>query len=260
MRRPGTSLPPGVFDGKWPQSFRALLPSAKQRYYRPVRAALIAIVSLIAAGVVACSGDGSDAAPLTLEERLLLESEAAGSEPDPQETRVVAGSLDDFVSSPDYVVAADIDRSSLEEAGFVSAVQDTRFYPETPGASHSGEEPHVRMVVIRFDSEDGARAGSDLLHEKAAEPCLETCATRITEFDVAGIPDAKGVRRLISEADLEETGEARFPFDVYAILFADGSFAYQLDVFGTPGEVSQEQAEEIAMKVYERVQGAPAPG
>lgn len=225
-----------------------------------MRAALLAIAAVVAAGFVACGGDGDGAAPLTLEQRLIRESEVAGSEPDPRETRIVAGSLDEFVSSPDYVVAADIDRSKLEEAGFVSAVQVTRFYPETPGASHTGEEPHVRMLVIRFDSEDGAREGGDLLHEKSIEPCPETCAQGITEFEVSGIPDARGVRHYTSAADLEATGEPGEPFDAYLILFTDGSFAYELEVFGPPGQVSQKQIEEIAGKVYERVQGAPAPG
>jgi hypothetical protein len=225
-----------------------------------VRAALLAIAAVVATGVVACGGDGDGAAPLTLEQRLIRESEAAGSEPDPKETRIVAGSLDEFASSLDYVVAAEIDRSKLEEAGFVSAVQVTRFYPKTPGASHTGEEPHVRMLVIRFDSEDGAREGGDLIHEKSMEPCPETCAQRITEFEVSGIPDARGVRHYTSAAELEATGEPGQPFDSYAILFTDGSFAYEVDVFGPPGQVSQKQVEEIAGKVYERVQGAPAPG
>jgi hypothetical protein len=225
-----------------------------------VRAALLAIAAVIATGVLACGGDGDGAAPLTLEQRLIRESEAPSSEPDPKETRIVAGSLDEFASSPEYVRAAHIDRSKLEEAGFVSAVHDTRFYPKTPGASHTGAEPHVRMLVIRFRSENGAREGGDLLHENSLEPCPETCAERITEFEVSGIPDARGVRHHTSAAELEATGEPGEPFDAYMILFTDGSFAYELEVFGPPGQVSQKQVEEIAGKVYERVQGAPAPG
>ena len=225
-----------------------------------MRAALLAIAALLATCIVACGGDGGGAEPLTLEQRLLRESEAPGAEPDPRETRIVARSLDEFASSADYVVAADIDRSKLEEAGFVSAVHDTRFYPKTPGASHTGEEPHVRMLVVRFASDDGAREGADLLHEKSLEPCPETCAQRITEFDVSRVPDARGIRHYTTAEELEATGEPGEPFDSYEILFTDGSFAYELEVFGPPGEVSQKQVEEIAGKVYERVQGAPAPG
>jgi hypothetical protein len=213
---------------------------------------------LVAAGVVACGGDGDGGSLTTLEQRLIRESEVPGSQPDPRETRVVASSLDEFASSPDYVAGADIDRSKLEEAGFVSAIHVTRFYPKTPGAAHTGEEPHVRMLVIRFDSEEGAQKGGDLLHEKSLEPCPETCAQQITRFEVSGIPDVMGVRHYTSAADLEATGEPGDPFDSYEILFTDGSFAYELEVFGPPGQVSQKQVEEIAGKVYERVQGAPA--
>jgi hypothetical protein len=225
-----------------------------------VRAALFTIAALLAIGVVACGGDGGGGEPLTLEQRLLRESEVPGSEPDPVETRVGPAGLDEFASFADYVAAADIERSKLEAAGFVSAVHDTRFYPAAPGASHTGEEPHVRMLVARFDSEDGAREGADLLHEKSLEPCPETCAQRITEFEVSGIADARGIRHYTSAEELKATGEPGEPFDSYAILFTDGVFAYELEVFGPPGEVSKEQIEEIAGKVYERVQGAPAPG
>jgi hypothetical protein len=225
-----------------------------------MRTALLAIAAVVATCVVACGGDGGGSAePLTLEQRLLRESEVPGSKPDPVETRVGPAGLDEFASAADYVAAADIERSKLEAAGFVSAVHDTRFYPATPGASHTGEEPHVRMLIARFDSEDGARAGADLLHEKSLEPCPETCAQRITEFDVSGVPDARGVRHYTSAAELEATGEPGEPFDSYEVLFTDGVFAYELEVFGPPGEVSQEQVEEIAGKVSERVQGAPAP-
>jgi hypothetical protein len=244
-----------------PESNRSLVCGGGGLRIVRVRTALLAMAAVLASCAVACGGDDSGgASALTLEQRLLRESEAPGTEPDPRETRIVAGSLDEFASSPDYVVAADIERSKLEAAGFVSAVQDTRFYPKAPGASHTGEEPHVRMLVARFESEDGAREGADLLREKSLEPCPETCAQRITEFDVSRVPDARGVRHYTSAAELEATGEPGEPFDSYEILFTDGSFAYDLEVFGPPGEVSQKQVEEIAGKVYERVRGAPAPG
>jgi hypothetical protein len=222
-----------------------------------MRASFLAIAAMAATCVVACGGDGSGAEPLTLEQRLVRESEVPGSEPDPVEERAAAGSLDDFVASE---AGTHVDSSKLEEAGFVSAVQDTRFYPETPGGSHTRDAPHVRMLLIRFESDDGARDGADLLRESALQPCPETCALRISEFEVEGVPDAKGVRRLISAERLEETGEPGKPNDSYSIFFADGSFAYELEVFGPPGAVSETQIEEIAAQVHDRVEGAPAPG
>jgi hypothetical protein len=49
----------------------------------------------------------------------------------------------------------------------------------------------------------------------------------------------------------------RVPFAAYKITFADGPFAYEVDMFGPPDKVSQEQAEEIAKNLYERVEGSP---
>jgi hypothetical protein len=222
-----------------------------------VRPAVFTIASVVATCVVACGGDGGGAEPLTLEQRLVRESEVPGSEPDPVETPIAAGSLDDFMSSN---AGAHMDSIKLEEAGFVSAVSATRFYPETPGGSHSRDAPHVRMLVIRFESDDGAEEGANLLRESALEPCPGTCSLRISEFGVEGVPDAGGVRRLLSAERLEETGEPGEPNDSYSIFFADGAFAYELEVFGPPGAFSETQIEEIAAKVHDRVQGAPAPG
>ena len=221
-----------------------------------MRASFLVIAAVVASCVVACGG-GDAAEPLTLEQRIVRESEVPGSEPDPVETRMTAGSLDDFMTSE---AGAHMDSSKLEEAGFVSAIQATRFYPEAPGGPHSRDAPHVRMLVIRFESDDGAQQGADLLRESALQRCPGTCALQISEFEVEGVPDAKGVRRLTSAERLEETGEPGKPQDSYSIFFADGSFAYELDVFGPPGAVSETQLEELAAKVHDRVEGAPAPG
>ena len=84
------------------------------------------------------------------------------------------------------------------------------------------------------------------------------CAADISEFEVADIPDAQGVQRITTAEDLEATGEQGPPFAVYKITFADGPFAYEVDMFGPP-EGSQEQAEEIAKNLHERVEGSPPP-
>jgi hypothetical protein len=49
----------------------------------------------------------------------------------------------------------------------------------------------------------------------------------------------------------------QFESDSYEIQFADGPFAYRIKLSGPPDKVSQDEAEEIAGKLYDRVAGAP---
>ena len=207
-----------------------------------MRAVLLGIAAVLLT-CVACGGDGGDASePLTLEQRLYLETEVPGSKPDPRETRLEASSIDEFMAFDEYAGATRVDSSKLEDAGFVSAIHDTRFFPETPEGAHTGDEPHVRMLVIRFGSDDGAQTGADLLHENALLPCPESCAQQIAEFDVSDVPDARGIRHFVTAENLEATGEPGDPRDSYTILFADGPFVYELEMFGPPGDVSQAAA------------------
>ena len=41
-------------------------------------------------------------------------------------------------------------------------------------------------------------------------------------------------------------------------MFTDGVFAYRVRLNGPPGSVSEDQAEDIAKSLYERVHGRPA--
>jgi hypothetical protein len=226
-----------------------------------VRAVLIAIALAVATGLVACGGDdeGESAAPLALEQRLLRESDVPGSKIDPVEVRQTADSLVKFTNWPEYVPAAEIDRSKLEQAGFVAAVHETRFIPKTPGGEHTRDAPHVRMLVMQFESDDGAGTGADLVSENDQKPCPGDCATQIEEFDVSSVPDAHGIRHLTTAESLKATGGEGEPGDAYTIVFAEGPFTYEVEGFGPPGEISKQQIEEIAKKMHDRVEGVPAP-
>jgi hypothetical protein len=213
--------------------------------------------AVIALSAAACGGE-EDAAPLALEQRVSGEADAPGSQADPVETPVAVTGIEDVRSLPDGLFSPEEeDVSAMEEAGFASALVDTRFFPSEPGAEHVGDEPHVARLVMQLASEEGAADVADLLHEDGLEPCPGSCAADISEFDVDDIPDAQGVQRITTAEDLEETGEQGPPFAVYKITFADGPFAYEVDMFGPPDKVSQEQAEEIAKNLYERVEGSP---
>ena len=221
-------------------------------------AALLAIGLVLAVVAVGCASEDSEAEPLTLEQRVLTEDDVPRSEPDPMETRLTAASLDEFKELEDtYVHAASIDRAELEEAGFVSAVHDTRFLPETPGTQHTPGAPHFRVLVVQFETEEGAASGAELLHQHTLKPCPGVCSAQIEEFDVSGVPDASGTKIVVTQERLDQLDEDGDPSDSHVITFADGQFVYELEGFGPPGRVTEEAVEEIAERYHHRVEGAP---
>jgi hypothetical protein len=221
-----------------------------------MRLLALVVTAGIALGAAACGGE--DAAPLALEQRVSGEADASGSQADPDETPIAVTGIEDVRTLPDGLFSPEEeDVSAMEEAGFVSALVDTRFFPSEPGAEHEGDEAHVARLVMQFASQEGAADMADLLHDDGLEPCPGSCAADISEFEVDDIPDAQGAARITTAEDLEETGEEGGPFAAYKITFADGPFAYEVDMFGPPDKVSQEQAEEIAKNLYERVEGSP---
>jgi hypothetical protein len=227
-----------------------------------LRPLLLAVAAVAALGLSACGGDEA-AAPLGLEQRVPSLADTPGSKADPVETRVTVTGTEEFITNlhDRLVNPTDKDRRDFEAMGFVKGIQDTRFFPSEPGAAHTRDAVHVFSLVLQFDSNDGAMRATELLHNDGVRPCPETCATQVQEFDVDGIPDATGVRRFATAADIKAAGtDQDRPYDSYTIRFADGDFAYDIELFGPPGEVSEEEAEEIAGKLYDRVKGAPVKG
>jgi hypothetical protein len=225
-----------------------------------MRLVTIAAALVFSLPLVACGGEGARA-PLTLEQRVVGAAEAPGSEPDPVETPVAATGLEELESEPELVGPAvyDEDISALGDAGFVSLVIDTRFFPSEPGGAHLPSSPHVYTVVYQFESEEGANAAVDVAHRIALRGCPETCAYEISEFEPAGVPNAKGVQAIATQEAIDAIGDDIQPDARYSVYFADGPFAYEVTVFGPPDEVSRQQVEDIAEALYARVRGAPVP-
>jgi hypothetical protein len=225
-----------------------------------VRVLLVLTLAAVLVGLGACSG-GDEADPLTLEERFIQDGDAPGYVADPVEGgRFTADSVDKFVGQTrDRLVSAPTAEATefLTEAGFVRAIGGTRFLPGSDG-EHSRGDPHVVIGVLRFESDEGAGDAVDWYHEENTQPCPGKCAATIAEFEVDGIPDAKGVRRVVTAERLERTGEEGEPSDGYDIVFADGPFAYFVGTFGPPGDATTEAVTEaIAKRIYDRVKGAP---
>ncbi len=71
------------------------------------------------------------------------------------------------------------------------------------------------------------------LVDDSMKPCPETCAVEISEFDVDGIPDARGIRRTQTEEDIAARGRPDDrPFDSYKTIFTDGTLRLHGRSFG----------------------------
>jgi hypothetical protein len=224
-----------------------------------LKALLFAFAVTAVLGLAACGG-GSDEAtstgPLALDQRVVTEEDAPDSKPDPVEKRQTAADEDEFVEKMGdaFINPTEQETEDLQNVGFVQAIRDTRYF----GDVHSKDAAHTFSLVVQFDSADSAKEMADFFHTDSLRPCPESCAFSVSEFDVDGIPGATGVRRYASEEAVQAAGTSEnIPRDSYAIFFADGDFAYNIDLGGPPGTTSEDKAVEIAQKLYDRVHGLP---
>jgi hypothetical protein len=202
---------------------------------------------------VACDGDDEAATTLPVAQRFLTAEDAPGSQPDPVETGRSAADLDEFIVEFEFVAPDEEEMTTVfQEAGFKGAGEDTRFLGET----HTSKVPHLISLFIELGSEDGAKNALDWLEADSMKPCPQSCAVQISTFD-PGIADARGVRRLTTAQLIETAGTAnQRPGDHYWIAFTEGSFVYTMELFGPPGSVSVEQAQEIASAYHDRLTGS----
>jgi hypothetical protein len=221
---------------------------------------LLTLGAAAALALAACGGDDGSATatePLSMEQRVVTEDDAPDSKADPVEKPESVSSPDEFISrfGDRFINPPAEDVEELRSGSFVQARHETRFIAE----EHSQTAPHIFSLVIQFETEDDASRAVEILHEDSIRPCPETCANQAEEFDVSDIPGAEGTHRFATAESIEATGDTEIrPFDEYEIDFADGVFAYRIQVRGSPGEVSQDEAEEIVANFYDRVHGAPA--
>ena len=215
-----------------------------------MRFAIRILVPLTTVALVACGAE-----PVPVAQRFATAADAPGTKPDPVEERQTTKDLDEFIAafSPHLI---DPDREEMttvfQEAGFKGAGADARFFGET----HAPPAPHLFSSFYELESEDGARSALDWLEADSMKPCPHSCSTRVSGFDVDGIPDARGVHRIATAEDIEAAGtEDEMPSESYWVGFTAGSIVYTVDLNGPPGSVSEEQAQRIASAYYERLTG-----
>ena len=192
--------------------------------------------AVLVLGIAACnddSGTATSTGPLALAQRVVTEEDAPDSKPDPVEKRQTAADIEEFADKMGdaFINPSKQENQDLQTVGFVQAIRDTRYFGDT----HSRDDAHTFSLVVQLDSPDGAKEFADFFHTDSLRPCPESCAFSVSEFDVDGIPGATGVRRFASEEAVKTAGTSNErPYDSYAIFFADGDFAYNIDYGGRP--------------------------
>lgn len=219
----------------------------------PARLARRLLVLASAVALAACSGDD---APPPIAQRFVTAADAPGSSLDRVEVRRTAEGVDEFIAAfREAMVDPDDEEMTavFEEADLVLAGTEVRFYGET----HSPDEPHIFSSFYELGSEDGAGSALEWLATDSMKPCPESCATVVSEFDVEGVPDARGVRRLTTAEAIEAAGtDQQIPRDEYWVAFTVGSSVYSVTLGGPPGTVSEQQVVEIATAYHDRLAGA----
>ena len=216
-----------------------------------LRNAIRLAVLVMAVALVACSGDEPEPPPLA--QRFVSAADAPGSTIDTVEVRETADEVDAFVSLfSQHMVDADRDEMTavFTDADFQSAGTEVRFI----GEEHSPDEPHIFSSFYELGSEDGAASALEWLMTDSTKPCPESCATVVSEFEVSGIPDGSGVRRLTTAEAIDAAGtEEQIPRDSYWVGFTVGSSVYTMEFAGPPGSVTVQEAQEIASAYYDRL-------
>lgn len=223
------------------------------------------LVALTAFALVACdsgaaqiapsdSGDAGTASVVPIAQRFITTADAPGTKPDPVEKRESTEDFDEFIAYLGSHLFVDLDREEatrvFRDAGFTWAALDVRYF----GATHKRGAPHLFGSVVEVGSEGGAKSVLDLIEADSMKPCPMSCAVQVSSFDVEGIPDGRGVRRLATAERIAAAGtDDQHPFDSYWVGFTQGAIVYAVNLQGLPGSVSEEQAQEIARAYYDRL-------
>jgi hypothetical protein len=217
-----------------------------------VRFAIRLLAVWTMAALVACGG-GND--PVPPEQRFLTAEDAPGTNPDPVEQGQTTADLDAFIPafSPALIDPDEDEMTTVfQDAAFAGAGLHVRFYGET----HDPTAPHLFNWYIELDSEDGAESVLDWLEADHGKPCPDSCADRISPFEVDGIPDARGVHRIATAEDIAAAGTpGQTPSESYWVEFTLGSIVYTVDLMGPPGSVSAEQAQSVISAYHDRLTG-----
>jgi hypothetical protein len=110
-------------------------------------------------------------------------------------------------------------------------------------------------TVIQFGSPAQAQAFLKLVADDTVQPCPHTCNVNAFRFTVAGIPGAKGTRRVAFTSN----GPNAPPFEHDFVLFTDGPIGYGIIENAQPNKVDRKALVAAAAKLYHRLHGSLPP-
>ena len=213
------------------------------------RLVLPCVFALLA--VSACSGEdaseATSAADLTAHLPPAEELPIAGDLPLESQEKHEWDKALDFVNLGAYLGAetdpAEVAKA-IEDEGFVAAA----------GESLVNEEAEVfpNVFVAAFDSEDGAEAVQDILHEEdLKQPCKKACIVAPVEISFEDVPDSLAAHHKPIEAELPK---GKQPIEAFHISFTIDSNLYLLQTSGSPDVLDETNFEEAATAFYEHAE------
>jgi hypothetical protein len=222
-----------------------------------LRLAATVAVMLCALSFAACDDDDNEVAPIAVEDRLLTTADVPDGYSVAREFTwdTAEGVRDDGLGTTTIQASPDEAYDVVRNAGFKAGAG--RVF-ERNDATEPAD--FIVVIVLQLGSSDGAGDVLDFSADDSEKPCPETCAFTISETDIEGIPNARGVRRIATQETIEATGGSDGPGEVRRVAFTDGPFFYYINAVHTPpSETESSTAEMLAKRLYERVKGAPAP-
>ena len=211
-------------------------------------AAVLLTLVVLCAFASGCGGTGSDpsSTPLSLEQRVVRAGQLADwKETAPPATLGDAATFAEQIQDTLIAATGEEAAAELERRGFVAASFSSLGKPPNHVEGGSG--------VIEVRSEADALAVQEWAVRDSLSPCPNDCTIDISEFDVAGIPNAVGIKR-------ERQPGAVPRFEYYEVSFTDGPFYYVVLAGGDPAHmVSKDDVIASAQLLWQQVRGRPLP-
>jgi hypothetical protein len=110
-------------------------------------------------------------------------------------------------------------------------------------------------VVVQLGTPAQAHDFLTFAYNDTLQPCPNTCTVNAFQFAVAGIPGAKGSRRVRFKAE----GPKQPAFEVDSVYFADGPLAYAVLENAQPNGANRPALIAAAAKLYHRLHGSLPP-
>jgi hypothetical protein len=199
-------------------------------------------MAVIALG--ACGGDdddgGGDASLAELRTHLPTAGDLGLKEQRDSEWRNATDLLVQGLVIPEATTPSELG-ATIEDAGFQAAVGSE--------LADSRHKFNVRISAAQFESEEGALATRDVLHEEdLKQPCLAACAVAPREYELDEIPDSAAVHHAPVRGELPP---GLGLVEAYHAEFVIGPQLYVVQADGPPSSSFGAEFDRVLQTVYE---------